>query len=76
MNPFKDNTKEEIRKLENIIKLKEKQVEFKKKECELKNKDYCIDIKSAKNITELEKENLCHFQKKHFDKKNRFKSNK
>ena len=44
MNPFKDRTKEDLNKLEDTLKIREKQLELKKKEFRLKYEQHRIDI--------------------------------
>jgi hypothetical protein len=44
MNPFKDRTKEDLNKLEDTLKIREKQLELKKKEFRLKYEQHKIDI--------------------------------
>jgi hypothetical protein len=44
MDPFKDRTKEELQKLEDTLKLKERQIELKKKEHHLKFEQHRIDM--------------------------------
>jgi hypothetical protein len=55
MDPFKDRTKEEIEKLEETLKFRERQLELKKKEYKLKYEQHRIDIEDLNMEYQIKK---------------------